>query len=93
MELGLWATFTWPCVPFALWGELRLKEAQKGPSQSSKDGLPPILSNTWSRGSWGSFLGRCPSGQVGQEDKPTPVASGPPLGSWDQVGVGMVWRW
>lgn len=70
---------------------MRLKEAQKGSSQPSKDGLPPILPNTWPHGSWGSFLGYCPSGQVGQEDKPTPVASDSPLGSWDQVGVGMVW--
>lgn len=31
VELGLWATCTWPCVPFALWGAMRLDEAQKGP--------------------------------------------------------------
>ena len=30
----------------------------------------------------------CLSGHVGQEGKPTAVASGSPPGSWDWVGVG-----
>lgn len=75
-----------------------MEKTQEGPSESSKEGTP-ILSNNPVPWAWTPFPGAkvtCSFGQVDQEDKPTPEASGfPVLGctrlptcSRDQAGGG-----